>query len=246
MNSKRATAETALVLWVGFCVLLLSTTILLIWSFAATAISAATHSEPIHFFLATTNYVLDLLRIDRSRISPDAYLGALNQIGNALSIIFAVVVTALPLGVFAAKLFTRPTERDRSPLREQKTPTKKEEYAILEQYYRGAERIVVYAGDFSWLSEDSILRQHVGRLAPAGRIQLVSSKTQEQVKCAIGVKLYGDLFRHFKFNFEKDIRCSLITYPGGGRAFLYRYNNQEDGSFYICSVREFSSSSYLL
>jgi len=105
--------------------------------------------------------------------------------------------------------------------------------AVMAHYYRDAERVVVVAGDFSWMREtegNSDLRDRILKLAEAGKIQLVTYKALGIVSARMGEAMFERVRTCLREDSsKKGVKCSLVRYAGGRFAFLYRYSQERMG-----------------
>lgn len=117
------------------------------------------------------------------------------------------------------------------------------------EFYKGAEHITVFCGDFDWLQPDNLhqkekyknssqrqktkmremavkMRDFVKGYAELKKITLVSAKSKELVKTALDPTNTNGLFNHlagrFVFGAKVGIKCSLIEKVNDKYTFLYR------------------------
>lgn len=116
---------------------------------------------------------------------------------------------------------------------------------VLEKYYRDAEKITVFSGDFDWIRRSEKLQANLRE--KRGRVNLVSYKNEEEVAVALGPDLFNEFRRFFYFGCPARIKCSLVEYPGH-KVFLYKSLLPEGDqmSKVVCVVAGAGNSRYLL
>lgn len=110
------------------------------------------------------------------------------------------------------------------------------------KYYQKANRIIAFSGDYSFIFENTLLRETVHQLAKSGNIVLFSYKSEEQVNNAFSghQELFADLLPFFRFNSEIKQKSSFIE-RNGPKIFLYRSDKIHEGDGHsvekrICSI----------
>lgn len=88
------------------------------------------------------------------------------------------------------------------------------------RYYSNAEHITVFSGDFDWILKHEKLKQLILKLAKENKIELISYKTEEDIKAQWndGAAL-AHLKRCFKFH-EARFKFTLINHGSGRQSFL--------------------------
>ena len=125
-----------------------------------------------------------------------------------------------------------------------------DDIGLMHKYYKNADSVIVYSGDFSWLQSETPLKKIVEELANNQKIKLVSSKNKDIVKHNIGDNLFEQLTQSnlIKYIDDKEIKCSLIV-KGGVSTLLYltkdEYSDVED-VMYMCIVTGRNESRFLL
>lgn len=117
----------------------------------------------------------------------------------------------------------------------------------MEEYYTDAEEIITFAGDFSWVKENNDLQQAIQKMG--SRVKFVSSKTQQQVRDALGDPLFNELRQRFVvFESGARIKCSFIIYRGS-KTFLYRTDTMGPDRLRhraVCALHQTADTGYLL
>lgn len=99
---------------------------------------------------------------------------------------------------------------------------KNDELEIMNKYYKNADRIVAFSGDFSFINEHDELKRSVLDLASSGRITLISYKSEGSVKLALekDSEFYHVLKNFINYNSNVKLKASLIK-RSGNNVFLY-------------------------
>ena len=118
---------------------------------------------------------------------------------------------------------------------------------IMLKYYKMADNVSVYAGDFDWLAKDENLKKEIQRLANQNKIRLYSYKNAEAVSKNIDdIELFNLLKDEFKFDCGIEIKCSLIE-TKGVNVFLYKSELKSiGGENSVCIVQGINEGIYLL
>ncbi|MCD4779051.1 MAG: hypothetical protein K8S27_00670 [Candidatus Omnitrophica bacterium] len=118
---------------------------------------------------------------------------------------------------------------------------------IMLKYYKMADNVSVYAGDFDWLAKNENLKKEIERLAKENKIRLYSYKNAEAVSKNINdIELFNLLKDEFKFDRGKEIKCSLIE-TKGVNVFLYKSELKSiGGDNSVCIVQGINEGIYLL
>ena len=220
-------------------------TFLLISLSACQIASLSSQAPPAVFQRFAQAFVL-VLGVDIRSI-PAAQAGSLfAPLQNAILVIVSTWFALLPVLVLAKwRMRARRREVVRAmPVRDGNG----DDLEIMRRYYKGAEEIIVFSGDFSWITESDPLQAEIRRLAKSEKIKLISYKTAAQVESAMGnPPLFGELKACFAFQSPARVKCSLVSYTGG-RVFLYRLSQPgvEGGEPKVCVLREAENTRPLL
>lgn len=191
------------------------------------------------------DYILRIFRIDPTFLSEIQYVALLSSAVNAM----AVIVT-LSLAVISGLDY----RKYKSDLKRQSIVKKKPVYIdcvddldIMLEYYKQAQKVTVFAGDFSWLTRNNDLKNEIVRLANDNKISLISYKSRQTVKNHIDdVTIFDLLEPRFRFDSNKIIRCSLVE-KGGSKVFLYKSDQRIiEGEINVCIVYGKDEGQYLL
>lgn len=128
-----------------------------------------------------------------------------------------------------------------NPIRTYPVNTDEDDIEVMLQYYKGAEEVVVFAGDFSWIKDNPGMYEIVSELLKRNKIKLVSSKTEEEVCRSFSndMPMFENLKKSMKFNNPERLKCSLVTHPGHEQAFLYKVTSFSESSSHnkaVCVV----------
>lgn len=100
---------------------------------------------------------------------------------------------------------------------------------VMLKYYKVANEVTVYSGDFSWVTKDEKLKIEVVRLASEQKISMISYKDESNVKAALNDSiLFESLKDCFIFNSSVNKKCSLVRINNKA-VFLYKVNNKVIG-----------------
>jgi hypothetical protein len=118
---------------------------------------------------------------------------------------------------------------------------------IMGKYYKGADLITVFSGDFDWIGKNPDIYKEFVTLANKGDLCLVSNKEEEIVKEVLKDEIYSSLKGCFIFNKESDIKCSYVK-RSNNEYFLYKQEYYVDGKEqqYVHILRTTDESRYLL
>lgn len=221
-----------------------------LFSISATIISEFTGNETSSFFSKTTAYVLSLLDIKIDESNRNSYMNTIGNINNTVSVVVTIVVGLLPFFIAGWAYIRNKEFKDKIArsmvVREHPAENPVVERELMEHYYKNAQSVTVYAGDFSWISESELLASVVRSLASRGMIDLISSDSLSEVKSGLGDALFNTVKERIVYQNPEFLRCSLITYAGNSSTFLYRYWNPVSEKYFICAVRHLPESAYLL
>jgi len=115
---------------------------------------------------------------------------------------------------------------------------------------RNASNVLIYSGDFSFISRHSRLSEILYNLAGRGNLTLISYKDEDTVLRAARastqhIEMIDQLVTAGKIRFEAPERAkySLVTRPGG-QAFLFRY--EEDDESFVATLSATNAASRAL
>lgn len=226
-------------------VICLITLTLVLFSLSSTHMAVTSQQIPNQFYQSISDLTLQILGIETSSLQPDQYKSHLSSILNTGIVVIAIWYALLPL-IGYLRYKTR-LKRGQSFKVHPVFKDGVDDLKIMLQYYKGAEQIIVFAGDFDWVASNQSLRKEICRLAKRQSITLVSNKSQEIVKTSLGNSLFGELHGSLLFDKKVDIQCSFVK-QSGGCFFLYkhRYPEFEETDINICVLSERPESRYLL
>lgn len=221
---------------------MITATVVLV-AFTETQISISLGNPSI--LKSVTDAVLDLLGVNYNGLSTDKYLSLLSSATGSV----AVLVTLWFSVVTTVKYYNHRLEVERRSL-VQMIPVYedgKEDLDVMLKFYRKAEHVTVYSGDFSWISLNKDLKNEIIRLVSEKKISLVSYKSEAIVKQAIqDDNLYEKLRIMFSFDSHVDKKCSLVQ-SGSRKMFLYKVDRElEGGNKSVCILFGKGEGEYLV
>lgn len=237
------TISTIITIVVG---LLLIVTTLSVLSFSITYIALQANRTPPTITREITDLLLQIFDPNISVSSPDVYISSLSLLINTL---FFVITLLFAITPFLTIIQYRRDVKRRSSIKSFRVfVDERDDLEIMLEYYRGAQEVTVYAGDFSWVSRNLALQQEIIRLAQAGKIRLISYKEQAVVKNGIGNdQLFGILSSHFMYQSGKEAKCSYIKRQGNS-FFLYKSESMVFGQIvkHVYVLTDSPETRYLL
>ncbi len=210
-------------------------------SLTSTQVSVSFGWSPV--FKSHTDGVLNLLGFKAADMSNQQYVSVLSALVGSM----AVVVTLW----FAIATLLKYIEQRRELAN--KAVIKKEivhldgkdDLAIMLRYFKDADAVTVFSGDFSWLLVDEKLRFQVNRLVRERKISFVSYKDELIVRNSVG-QLYDQFAPYFRYEPSCRLKCSLVTI-NQTRVFLYKVDTTaEGGDKSVCIVSSKDEARYLL
>jgi hypothetical protein len=196
------------------------------------------------------NKILKLFGYRRNDYSSDDYEKILVFNFHALLLLTSVYTSIFAFIAYAR--YRRNLKRNQSLQSFSINNDDHEDLKIMLQYYKGADYVTVYSGDFSWLKDNVELQKVVLNLAASSKIKLCSSKSRAIVEGKIGPNILTELEKNHLITFEKDnksnIRCSLVEYSGE-HIFLYKIKTAHPPNglkYTLCILSEKNDSKYLL
>ncbi len=103
-----------------------------------------------------------------------------------------------------------------------------EDIATMTSYYKDADFVTVFSGDFSWLAKEDDISREVDRLANDRKIQFHSSRNRTEVAAAMGQAKLNQYLPLFRFSSPAGFKASLVQMQGGAQYLLY--NRREAAS----------------
>ena len=119
---------------------------------------------------------------------------------------------------------------------------------VMLKYYRGAENVTVFSGDFDWVSKNPEVRKEISRLSREGKISLISYKSDQEVQTAFGDDdFFQELRSCFQFNSGREAKCSYVKHTGTS-VFLYKFKKRDGGEMRptVGAIHDSEDTRYLL
>lgn len=214
----------------------------LLWVLTVTQLNVAVGAPSA--FKSHADTALGWLGIDVVKLRTDQYVGVLSSVIGSV----AVLVTLWFSVTTTVNYFRQRSALSRSAVirKEAVELDGTDDLEIMLKYFKHADAVTVFSGDFSWLKINHELLRHVRRLAAEEKISFVSYKPRETVRRAAGEELFELLERFFRFEPSCRLKCSLVTI-NQSRVFLYKVDRTiEGGGRSVCVVSSKDDARYLL
>lgn len=175
---------------------------------------------------------------------PNNYVELFMSMNNATLGFCSIMLT-----IFSAFSFYYNKRKKRPDLVEHPIAGEADALQILYKYYARAEYVIVFSGDFSFLSKAGQLNNRVLELVESKKILMVSFNDQATVESAIAVNDSGrnivqnaNFHYVMKYNSKVDKKFSVLR-VGGRQYLLYRYTTDDDRNF-IYVIKDINESRY--
>lgn len=124
---------------------------------------------------------------------------------------------------------------------------------MMDRAYEGADNLVVFSGDFSFLREHNDLCAKIANLAKARKIMMISSKVREDVYSQLASEAHtkalleqAEAQEVIRYDVPLEIKFSLISHRGR-KQILYKYRAPGFGEDeMMCILTETEQSRYLV
>lgn len=230
------TANVAII--ISALLLLAFTTITI--SITVTNIFLSSGKQPPGFFDWITTTSISCLGINKLDLPGDSYKSYVITIKDVSIALLSLWLAFIPLFAIWKKrvelakkssFIVRPIHTDGE-----------DDYKILIQYLKNAENVVLFSGNFSWLTKHQFFHQRVRELHNEGKIKLISYRTREEVINAIrDTAVVDELGNSFIFESRCKIKASFIRTLN---KYVFLYKNTEEKKVVI--LRETEDSRYIL
>jgi hypothetical protein len=202
-------------------------------------------------FVETPNWlkkvVIALLEPTQISVLPEIEGSALQRAQTLVGVCVTLLATAV--GAFIPVIQSWRRARQGSLSMKDLMPG--DDLRMMAQVCSGAERIIVFSGDFSFLRENERLRNTYTKLNSENKLTLVSSRTEPEVSQQLeAMDATATLLRALKasgnilFSSGIPLKCSLVELHRRFQ-FLYKYKTF-DGNDKMCILRGADESHYLL
>jgi hypothetical protein len=228
--------------WVSIFLMLGCTYVLV--AFTATQVAVATKQAPVPVLAGSTRWILSIVGVDTSKVTASDYPDVLSAAVGAV----AVLVTLWYSVTTTAAFFRYKKDLQRKALvREEPVYQEgRDDLDAMEKYYRGAESVIVFSGDFSWLNSSHPLVAETDRLCQSRKIKFVSYKTEQDVRAGLGQR-FSAYETQFVFDSGIKLKCSLVQ-KGQRKVLLYVADTtvDSDGAKKVCVISGKDEAQYLL
>lgn len=206
-------------------------------------ISMIIHQTPIKEPLIV--YIFKIVGYDVVSLPPTQYSAILSTTSSTVALVVAIC-----FAVFSAINLVK----HRKDVKKQAIIQTKRVYVdgvddlkIMLDYYKLAEKVVVYAGDFDWLTKNKDLKNEISRLAKEEKIDLFSHRDENTIKNSIDDdEIFNLLIPRFHFDYDKRIKCSIVE-TKGNQVFLYKSEQKIVGrENNVCIIQGINEGQYLL
>ena len=198
-------------------------------SLSATYVALVSNLTPSPFHKNIADLVLRfLLPLDLSTTT-EVYISSLSFILNSLFVIITLFFSIVPLlSIYKYRHDINKKQNIRTHIIHQ---VGVDDLNLLKKYYQGAEDVIVYSGDFSWLAADTMMINIIKRLASESKLHLVSYKEMDKVRKGVNnEELFTTILNCLTFDSKKKFKCSFIRRRGTS-VFLYRYDTIINGTY---------------
>lgn len=104
-----------------------------------------------------------------------------------------------------------------------------EDIRVMASYYRRADFVAVFSGDFSWIAVDNEIKKIIENLVESNKIRFYSSKSRNVVAGSLGREIFDRYLPFFHFNSPAEFKASLVKMQGGAQYLLYNRRMTNEG-----------------
>jgi hypothetical protein len=149
--------------------------------------------------------------------TPAEYGPIIAAISNYLLFAIGVILATVP--IYTVFQFRRRL-REQSSIRSAPVDeTGVDDIRIMSRFYKHADSVDVFSGDFSWIKDNVGVQGDLRKIK--SKVRLISHKSRENVRQAVGDPLFKEFQNHFLFDCPKRLKCSFVTYQGED-VFLFK------------------------
>lgn len=217
-------------LCVGFIVL----------SLMKTQVTMQSGNAPNDIFKVVSDCVVGFMSGNVETLGTNQYLQTLTPLLQGATFIATVFFIAVPYISVSRRLRRR---RKMESLKVVRLTGRGQDIEIMSRHFRNAEEIIINSGDFSWILENSNMRDLVVDMANRHKLKLISYRSRDEVKESLGDQLFNRLESSLSYAPERNIKCAVISHTTE-KTFLYKvvtYNEER-----MCILRSDRNSQYLL
>jgi len=212
-------------------------------SFTLTQFTLSNEIPPL--LKQSSDFFLSLVGFDLAKLDEKKYIGLLSALIGS----FTVLVTLwFAITTLVSYLKNIKELKDKSLIQKKLIVTDGEDdLRIMNEYYQGADSVIVFAGDFSWIQKNDNLKKEIEKLSKDDKIRFVSYKTENVVKAKIGEQMYEQFKSQFRFvDGHREIKCSFVK-SSQSSVFLYKVDKRKSGGENnVCIIPNKENAQYLL
>lgn len=196
-------------------------------SLSLTYVAWTSNQEPYPVYKSLTFFFLNFLVPNPKLADHKILIESLSLVLNTLFFLVSFLFAVAPVLVIFKHKKELKKSKSIKPYRIYRDGV--DDQKIMKDYYRNAEELIVYSGDFSWVATNRDLREEIIRLSNVRKITLVSYKSENVVKSGVSDEdLFRILIPCFVFDYKQQIKCSYIK-RGGSSYFLYKFESMLAG-----------------
>lgn len=218
------------------------------FTFSLISLSLAQISTEIgspSYFKAPSDWLLQSVGIDTTKITETKYTSLL---GTITSVIAVVVTLYFSILTTLSHIKTKIKINRESIIKKYDTPNDgTDDLLIMLRYYKKAEHLTIFAGDYDWLEKNTELKTTILSLAARNKLKLVSHKTETSVESSMQPITFSSLKKHFTFDSKFNKKCSVIK-ASQENVLLYKFDTsiRVGGAKQIYVIHEVDDTKYLL
>lgn len=225
--------------------------VFLVLSLVITHVALQLGKTPPQFLRVLPDAILALVGTDCANLGEEKYTALVGDMIFALAFLMA----AVPL----SQVWWN-TKKLREELRKEygikSAPINekgKDDLVWMLSHYEKADRMTIFAGGFGWLEINSDMKKRVLELAKDSKLNLVSYRSEQEVKDAFGGNraqklFFKDLKPCFRYGSGlQNVVCTMIQRSATEWSFLYKSRPDEEGhAFNVCVLSDTNSTRELL
>jgi hypothetical protein len=231
---------SGIIILLSMLMMFFTTYILVTFTFTQVALSVGSSTS----FKKQTDFFLSLINIETNNLNPTQYTALLAAVIGAVAVLVTLWFSVASL---ISYLKHRNELSKKALIQKEMVYTDGEEdLKVMLRYYKNANSVIVFSGDFSWISKNNELLRVIQRLSSESKISFVSYKSANVVESAIGSTLYNEFHQRFRFDQDTQLKCSLVKI-NHSKVFIYKVDREvEGGDKNVCIIPGKDDARYLL